>query len=76
MPGDLALPNGGMSRVLKEITTNKITVGVHFSPEEFVKEAIRLCHPTEQNCLFPEEVRSNVAHLENRSVHQLALGSH
>ena len=57
----------------KENNDGQVTVGVHFSPEEFLKEAIRLCHPTEQNCLFPKEVRTNVSHLSNRSVHQVAL---
>ena len=57
----------------KENKDGQVTVGVHFSPEELLKEAIRLCHPTEQNCLFPKEVRTNVSHLSNRSVHQVAL---
>ena len=48
-------------------------MGVHFSPEEFLSEAIRLCHPTEHNCLFPKKVRTNVAHLSDKSVHQIAL---
>ena len=69
----LSTPKRGYVASAQGNNKDQITVGVHFSPEEFVKEAIRLCHPTEQNCLFPEEVRSNVAHLENRSVHQLAL---
>ena len=47
----------------KENNDGQVTVGVHFSPEEFLKEAIRLCHPTEQNCLFPKEVKTNVSHL-------------
>ena len=68
MLGSSALPEGG-----KENKDSQVTVGFHFSPEEFLKEAIRLCHPTEQNCLFPKEVRTNVSHLSNRSVHQVAL---
>ena len=71
MLGASALPKGGMSRVPKK--TKTVTVGVHLSPEEFLKEAIRLCHPTEQNCLFPKEVRTNVSHLSSRSIHQVAL---
>ena len=44
---------------------DQVTVGVHFSPEEFLSEAIRLCHPTEHNSLFPKEVRANIAHLSD-----------
>ena len=73
MPDDLALPNGGYVASAEGNNKDQVTVGVRFSPEEFIKEAIRLCHPTEQNCLFPKEVRSNVSHLESRSVHQIAL---
>ena len=52
---------------------SQVTVGIHFSPEEFLSEAIRLCHPTEHNSLFPKEVRSNVAHLSGKTGHQIAL---
>ena len=38
-----------------------------------MNEAVRLCHPTEHNSLFPKEVRANVAHLSNNTVHQIAL---
>ena len=38
-----------------------------------MNEAARLCHPTEHNSLFPKEVRANVAHLSNNTVHQIAL---
>ena len=69
----LSTPKRGYVASAKENNDGQVTVGVHFSPEEFLKEAIRLCHPTEQNCLFPKEVRTNVSHLSNRSVHQVAL---
>ena len=36
---------------------NHITVGVHFTPGEFLQEALRLQHPTEQQSVFPKEVR-------------------
>ena len=68
-----ALPSGGMSRVPKKSNDNQVTVGIHFSPEEFLNEAVRLCHPTEHNSLFPREVRANVAHLSNNTVHQIAM---
>ena len=69
----LSTPKWGYVASAEGNNKDQVTVGAHFSPEEFVKEAIRLCHPTEQTCLFPKEVRSNVSHLENRSVHQIAL---
>ena len=69
----LSTPKRGYVASAKESIDNQVTVGVHFSPEEFLKEAIRLCHATEQNCLFPKEVRTNVSHLSNSSVHQVAL---
>ena len=45
---------------------------MHFSPEEFLNEAVRLCHPTKHNSLFPKEVRANVAHLSSKTVYQVA----
>ena len=42
------------------------------SGEEFLDEAVRLCHPTEHRSLFPKEVRANVAHLSSKTVHQVA----
>ena len=39
---------------------NHITLGVHFSPEEFAQEALRLQHPTEQQSLFSKEARTHV----------------
>ena len=51
----------------------QVTIGIHFSPEEFMHEALSLRHPTEQQSLFPTEVRENVAHLSARTVHQVAI---
>ena len=69
----LSTPKRGYVASAKENSNSQVTVGVHFSPEEFLQEAVRLCHPTEQHCLFPKQVRSNVTHLSRRSVHQVAL---
>ena len=69
----LSTPKRGYVASAKENNDNQVMVGVHFAPEEFLSEAIRLCHPTEHNCLFPKEVRANVTHLSDRSVHQIAL---
>ena len=52
---------------------DQVTIGIHFSPEEFIHEALSLRHPTEQQSLFPKEVRENVAHLSIRTVHQVAI---
>ena len=69
----LSTPKRGYVASAKDSKDNQVTVGVHFAPEEFLSEAIRLCHPTEHNCLLPKEVRANVTHLSERSVHQIAL---
>ena len=50
-----------------------MTIGIHFSPEEFVQEALSLRHPTEQQSLFPKEVRDNLTYLSTRTVHQIAI---
>ena len=69
----LSTPKRGYVASAKESKDNQVTVGVHFAPEEFLSEAIRLCHPTEHNRLFPKEIRANVTHLSERSVHQIVL---
>ena len=52
---------------------DQVTIGIHFSPEEFVQEALSLRHPTEQQSLFPKEVKENVTHLSTCTVHQIAI---
>ena len=69
----LSTPKRGYVASAKESNDIQVTVGLHFSPEEFLNEAVRLCDPTEHNSLFPKEVRANVAHLSNNTVHQIAL---
>ena len=66
----LSTPKRGYVASVKESNDNQV---IHFAPEEFLSQAIRLCHPTEHNWLFPKEVRANVAHLSDKSVHQIAL---
>ena len=68
----LSTPKRGYVASAKESKDNQVTVGVHFSPEEFLNEAVRLCHPTEHNALFPKEVRANIARLSSKTVHQVA----
>ena len=47
----LSTPKRGYVASAKENNDNQVTVGVHFAPEEFLSEAIRLCHPTEHASL-------------------------
>lgn len=47
--------------------------GLHFSPEEFVAEAVRLGHPTDHSSLFPKEVKHNVEYIKTKSIHQVAI---
>ena len=68
-----ALPKRGYVASAKESKDDQVTVGVHFSPEEFLNEAVRLCHPTDS--LFPKEVRANIAHLSSKTVYQVAQES-
>ncbi len=56
----------------KETKEHQVTVGVRFSTEEFLTEAIRLCHPTEHSSLLPKDVRANIAHLSSKTTHQVA----
>ena len=68
----LSTPKKGYVAGAKESEGSQVTVGVHFSPEEFLNEAVRLCHPTEHNSLFPKEVRANIARLSSKTVYQVA----
>ena len=52
---------------------DQVTIGIHFSPEEFVHEALSLRHPTQQQSLFPKEVKENATHLSACTVHQIAI---
>ena len=67
----LSTPKRGY--VASAATKDQVTVGIHFSPEEFVQEALSLRHPTEQQSLLPKEVRDNVTYLSTRTVHQMAI---
>ena len=69
----LSTPKRGYVASARESNDNQVTIGNHFSPEEFLNEAVRLCHPTEHNSLFPKEVRANEPPLSNNTVHQIAL---
>ena len=67
----LSTPKRGY--VASAAAKDQVTVGIHFSPEEFVQEALSLRHPTEQQSLFPKEVTDNVTYLSTRTVHQMAI---
>ena len=69
----LSTPKRGYVASAKEVKEGQVTVGVHFSPEEFVTEAVRLGHPTDHGSLFPKEVKQNVEYIKNKSIHQLAI---
>ena len=66
----LSTPKRGQ---IASATKDHVTVGVHFSPEEFVAEALSLRHPTEQQSLFPREVKENVAYLSKSTIHEVAM---
>ena len=68
----LSTPKRGYVASAKETEDHQVTVGVRFSPEEFLTEAIRLCHPTEHSSLFPKEGRANIAHLSSKTIHEVA----
>ena len=69
----LSTPKRGYVASAKEVKEGQVTVGVHFSPEEFVAEAVRLGHPTDHSSLFPKEVKQNVEYIRTKSIHQLAF---
>ena len=69
----LSTPKRGYVASAKNLEGGNITVGTHFSPEEFVAEAARLGHPADHSSLFPKEVKSTLDHIEGKSLHQLAV---
>ena len=71
----LSTPKRGYVASAEEVKEGQeqVTVGVHFSPEEFVAEAARLGHPTDHISLFPKEVKQNVEYIKKKSIHQLAI---
>ena len=64
----LSTPKRGYVASARGSNDNQVTVGVPSSPEEFLSEAIRLCHPTEHSSSFPKEVRANIAHLSGTTI--------
>ena len=50
-----------------------VSVGLHFTPEEFVAEAVRIGHPTRVHSLFPEDIEMTVDHYLSRNKGTLAL---
>ena len=68
----LSTPKRGYVASAKGSKDNQVTVGAHFSPEECLSEAVRLCHPAEHNFLFPKQARTNVSHLSSKTVYQAA----
>ena len=69
----LSTPKRGYVASAEEVKEGPVTVGVHFSPEEFVAEAVRLGHPTDHSSLFSKEVKQNAEYTRTKSIHQLAI---
>lgn len=57
----------------KGVDEGQITVGIHFSPEEFVAKGASLGHPADHSSLFPKEVKATLDHIKKKSIHQLAI---
>ena len=66
----LSTPKRGYVASAKGSKDNQVTVGVHFSPEECLSEAVRLCHPADHN--FPKG--SNLALLLLKVISESAFG--
>ena len=49
-----------------------VSVGQHFTPEEFVAEAARIGHPTRVHSMFPEDIEKTVEHYLSRDKGKLA----
>ena len=50
-----------------------VSIGLHFTPEEFVVEAVRIGHPTRIHSLFPEDIEMTVDHYLSRDKGTLAI---
>ena len=52
---------------------NATTVGIHFSPDEFVQQALKIGHPSRLHSFFPIEMEEVVNHYLKSPAHKLAL---
>lgn len=53
-------PSTGVSNASAGDDNQFITIGIHRTPEEFLKEAITIGHPTRLHSLFPDEIAKTV----------------
>ena len=53
-------------------TASSITVGIHHTPEEFVKQALSIGHPTRCHSFFPDEIKEVVLHCAHSTPGDLA----
>ena len=53
-------PSTGVSNASAGDDNQFITIGIHRTPEEFLKEAITIGHPTRLHSLFPDEIAETV----------------
>lgn len=54
-------------------TSNTITVGIHFPPDEFVQQALKIGHPSRLHSFFPTEMEEVVNFYLKSPPHKLAL---
>ena len=50
-----------------------ITVGIHWSPEEFISEALKIGHPEQVTNLLPPELRALLDKNETTSLHAIGM---
>ena len=55
-PGVSCTPATGVSNASAPYDNQVTTIGIHRTPEEFVKEAISIGHPTRLHSMFPDEI--------------------
>ena len=66
-------PGGSGASVNNKVDSeNKVTIGVHFNPEEFVQKALEVGHPTRLHSFFPDEMEEVVKHCLNQTPARLS----
>ena len=77
----LSTPHQGISASEKDCnsqgssglnTDHTITVGIHHAPDEFVKQALAIGHPTRLHSFFPDEMNEVVQHCAHNTPGGLA----
>ena len=67
-------PNGMPTRISESPCDSRhtITIGMHYSPEEFVQKALETGHPTRMHSFFPDEMEEVVSHYMSSSTASIA----